>query len=94
MEERTIRLEERVEHLQADVAEIRVDIRRIDGKLEAVKESVSSLEKKIDLGFAAMKNEIDLGFAGVSRAQLRERIWWLAIAATILSVMARGFHWI
>jgi len=41
------RLEERTEHIQSDVAEIKVDLRRLDVKLDAVKDLVVSLAEKL-----------------------------------------------
>lgn len=52
---RLARLEERTEHLQTDVTEIKSDLRRIDVKLDAVKDSVSSFAKSV----AAFEPKLD-----------------------------------
>jgi len=38
-EARLLRLEEGTEHIQRDVAEIKVDLRRLDAKVDAVKDA-------------------------------------------------------
>jgi uncharacterized coiled-coil protein SlyX len=46
-EARLARLEERTEHIQGDVAEVKGDLRRLDVKLDAVKDLVVSLAEKV-----------------------------------------------
>jgi uncharacterized coiled-coil protein SlyX len=52
---RLARLEERTEHLQTDVTEIKSVLRRIDVKLDAVKDSVHSLAQRV----AAFEPKLD-----------------------------------
>jgi hypothetical protein len=40
MDERTAKLESHVEHIQKDIGEIKLDIRRIDAKVDALRESL------------------------------------------------------
>jgi len=47
IEARLARLEERTEHIQRDVTEMKVDIRRLDTKIDAVKDSVVALAGRI-----------------------------------------------
>ncbi len=54
-EARLTRLEDRAEHLQTDVTDIKSDLRRIDVKLDAVKDSVGSLVTKV----AAFEPKLD-----------------------------------
>jgi DNA anti-recombination protein RmuC len=44
---RLARVEERTEHLQTDVTEIKSDLRRIDVKLDTLKDSVNSLAQRV-----------------------------------------------
>lgn len=83
VEERIARLEANVEHIQADVSEIKADIRRLDIKIDDVKDSVNALRVE-------MKESI----ASLRVGRMLDRIWWLLIAGAMLSVMARGFKWI
>jgi predicted butyrate kinase (DUF1464 family) len=69
VEERTIRLEERFEAMQADIAEIKGDVRRIDGRVDAVATSVAGLRVEMKEGFAELRAEMKEGFAAAdSRA--------------------------
>src|SRR5690349_21500695 len=56
MEERVARLEAHVEHIQADVTEIKGGIRRLDAKIDAgldrVRESIAALSDRMDRKFA------------------------------------------
>ena len=82
-QERTARLEEKVAHIESDVTDLRTDVRRIDAKIDAVKDLVNSV-----------RLEMREGLARLEKARVIDRLWWMAIAATLLGVMARGFHWL
>ena len=82
-QERLARLEEKVAHIESGVTDLRTDVRRIDAKIDAVKDLVSS-----------MRLEMKEGLARLEKARVIDRLWWMGIAATLLGVMARGFHWI
>jgi hypothetical protein len=64
MDERMGRLEERVERIQVDVADLKIDIRRIDGKVDAVRDSVTVLQGQMKDGFMALVEST----AGIERA--------------------------
>ena len=83
MEERTARLEATVEHIQSNVTEMKGDLRRIENKVDAVKESVAAFELRVIEQFNKLNN-----------ARWRDKVWWLVIASALLGVMARGFKWI
>jgi chromosome segregation ATPase len=63
VEERTIRLEERVGFIQADIAEIKTDYRRLDAKVDATRDSVSDVKDSV----AALRVETMAGFRAVDR---------------------------
>lgn len=56
--ERTGRLEERVDGLRTDVTEIRADARRIEDKVEAVKDSLAKFRVEMKDSFLAVTKEI------------------------------------
>lgn len=94
MEERMARLATTVEHIQADVTELKASVSRLDSKIDAVR---ISLDSKIDgvrdsLGdkIEDVKNLIE----SLKRGRLEDKLWALLAMATLLGVMARGFHWI
>jgi len=101
LEERVARLEANVEHIQKDVSDMKIDIRRlndkIDGvgqklsaKIDSVKDSVTALALRMEKSFAEV--EKSLGALHVARAF--DRVWWLLMSGALLAVMARAFKWI
>ncbi len=64
VEERLARLESHVEHVQADVSEMKTDLRGLHLKVDGVKDSIASL-----------------------------KVWFLLMAAGLLAVIGRAFHW-
>jgi peptidoglycan hydrolase CwlO-like protein len=53
VEERLARLEAKVDHIQSDVSEMKVDIRRLNDKIYAVDQKLSD---KIDVKFNSLKD--------------------------------------
>jgi phage shock protein A len=105
VKDRVGKLEANVEHIQEDVADMKVDIRRLGEKIDGVKDSLATLainmEKQLgalttnvekQLGALATNMEKQLGKLQTARGF--DRVWWLLNSAVILGVMARGFKWI
>ena len=105
VEERIVRLEEKVDRVQSDVADLKIDVRRLDAKIDGVKDSVSELrvemrdlvgelrvEVKDLVGDLRVEMKDLVGAVNVGR--FRDKLWWMGIAAGLLSVMAHGFKWI
>jgi predicted nucleic acid-binding Zn-ribbon protein len=82
-QERIARLEEKVEHIQDDLGELKTDVR-------AVKDSLYALGIELKESLAA----IDRRFSKLDTSRALDKVWWLTIAAGILTVMARGFKWV
>ena len=83
MEDRIGKLEAHVEHIQADVADTKIEVRRLNDKLDNVNQTLST---KIDAVYQQL-SELKIG-------RPLDRVWWLLICGTLLGVMARGFKWI
>ncbi len=83
MEERVARLEANVERMQADVSEIKIDLRRIDAKVDGVKDS-----------FASFRVEIKEAIADLKTVRIADRVWWLLMSGALLGIMGRAFKWI
>ena len=145
LEDRVARLEVNVEHIQKDVSEIKVDVRRLNDKIDAVDNKLTAkidavdqkLSDKIDAvdqklttkidgveekltakidgvdqrltgkidsvkdALATLAINMEKGFAAVEKSlgELRtargfDRVWYLLMAAGMLSVVARAFKWI
>jgi hypothetical protein len=54
MEERDARFDERVKSFEAGVSELRIDFRRLDDKVEGVKEDVAKLRTEMKDGFLGL----------------------------------------
>ena len=83
LEERVARLEANVEHIQSDISDMKIDIRRLDDKIDGVKDAVTTLAINMEKSFAALH-----------AARAFDRVWWLLMSAALLGVMARAFKWI
>jgi len=123
LEDRVARLEVNVEHIQKDVSEMKVDIRRLNDKIDGVDNKLTAkidgveekltakidgvdqrLTGKIDSlkdALATLAINMEKGFANIEKSlgELRtargfDRVWYLLMAAGMLSVVARAFKWI
>jgi chromosome segregation ATPase len=63
VEERTIRLEERVGFIQAEITEMKADYRHLDAKVDATRDDVAGVKASV----AALHIEMKDGFASVDR---------------------------
>ena len=92
------RLESDVEHIKNDVkdikaaqlamaAEHRADVRRLDDKIDSVKDSVNTLRIETKDSIGALRVELH-------SAKLWAIGLYLALAGALLFAMARGFKWL
>jgi len=91
VEERIARLEAHVEHILRCLADLKADLKagleRLEARIDKLTQRVDQLEAKYD----DKLDKID--------ARLTRIIYWalglyIALTATLLGVMARGFHWL
>jgi uncharacterized protein YlxW (UPF0749 family) len=82
-QERIARLESHVEHIQSDVTDLKADVRKLNEKLDALKDTVCDL-----------KTQMETRFAKLDASRALDKVWWLLSMASLLAVMARGFKWI
>jgi hypothetical protein len=80
VELRLTRLEDKVSVIATDVAELKSDVKEIRTRMED--------------GFQAVRKEMYVGFESIRKEIGNAKIWALLIAAAMLGVLARGFHWI
>jgi len=59
LEERVARLEANVEHIQKDVADIKIDIRRLNDKMESVDQKLSTKIESADQKLSAKIDSVD-----------------------------------
>jgi outer membrane murein-binding lipoprotein Lpp len=94
MEERLARLEVKVDYIQSDVADLKVTVRRLDEKIDAVDQKLSA---KIDAVDQKLTSKIDVileKITGLQVGRALDRVWWLLMSAALLGIMARAFKWI
>jgi predicted nuclease with TOPRIM domain len=98
-----------VQHVQDDVVEIKTDLRalnqRFDTKFDAVDKKIETLDKKFDAKFERVEEKIEaLGekfgakFDEMKDSLISAREWafglYVALAGTLLYVIARAAKWI
>jgi chromosome segregation ATPase len=84
------RIEAHLAHIATDVTELKATVREMarDQDLRELRAEMSKLAKEEDL--RELRAEVGLLRDSLASA----KIWALLIAASILGVLARGFHWI
>ena len=75
MAERTV-LDERVEHIQNDVTEMKKDIRRLDEKIDAVRADVANLRSEVKESIGEVKTQI-ASILGTTKASEIALIKWM-----------------
>src|SRR5688572_14133538 len=80
MEHRISKLEVHIDHIQNDIAEIKVDIRRLDvkfdGKFDKLQDALTQLALRTEKGFADLTR------------------WGIGLYIMLVAGMATGFMWI
>jgi hypothetical protein len=91
VELRLTRLEDKVTVIATDVAELKRDVKDLR---KEVNDGGQSLRKEISDGDQSLRKEMYVGFESIRKEISNAKIWALLIAAAMLGVLARGFHWI
>ena len=90
MEERLGRLELNVEHIHSDVSEIKVDIRRLNDRIDAV-------DQKFTTKFDSLKDQISGLALTMEKSHSQLRLWamtlFISMAGGLLTFLARALHW-
>jgi outer membrane murein-binding lipoprotein Lpp len=85
--ERLARLESDVKHVQTDVSDIKVELRRTNDKID-------SLETKFEAKFDSIRAVLDAMRADAASTKIWALGLYIALASTLLFVMAKGFKWL
>jgi SMC interacting uncharacterized protein involved in chromosome segregation len=94
LEERVARLEANVEHIQKDVSDLKIDVRRLYDKIDTVDHKLSSKIDSLKDTVSALAINMEKSFASLHAARAFDRVWWLLMSGALLGVMARAFKWI
>jgi len=87
VEDRLGKLEAHVEHIRTDISDLKVDVRRLNDKVDEV-------DKRLNAKIDTLRESIEKQLSKLNVGRAHDRIWFLLIGATILGVMAHGFKWI
>jgi predicted nucleic acid-binding Zn-ribbon protein len=94
LEERVARLEANVEHIQKDVSDLKIDVRRLNDKIDSVDQKLSGKIDSLKDTVSALAINMEKSFASLQAARAFDRVWWLLMSGALLGVMARAFKWI
>lgn len=92
------RLTSDVQHVQKDVTDVKVDLRRVGDRLDAMNErfdgKLDAMNGRIDGKLDAVNGRID----GLRAEIYSMKVWamgmYFALAGSLLFVMAKGFKWL
>jgi len=105
VEDRLGKVEAHIEHMRSDIADLKIDVRRLNdrlddvdirlgGKVEAATAKTDEVDKRLTGKIDDLRSTMDKEFRKLDRERLYDRVWYLLIAGTFLSVMAHGFKWL
>jgi hypothetical protein len=92
------RLSSDVKHIETVVSDIKVDVRRIDGKLDSIDERVHQLDTRVYQVEQRVTEKMNNGFTAIRSDIATMKVWalglYITLAGGLLFVMAKGFKWI
>jgi chromosome segregation ATPase len=103
------RLTSDVQHVQTDVADIKVALRRFDDKLDALNARIDGVRTELtakiegvrtDLTekFESLRGDVNAKIDGLRSEISSIKVWalslYFALAGSLLFVMAKGFKWL
>jgi predicted nucleic acid-binding Zn-ribbon protein len=105
LEERVARLEANVEHIQKDVSDMKIDIRRLGEKIDVADQKLSAkidaADQKLSARIDSVKDSVtaiainmEKSFGALHTARAFDRVWWLLMSGALIGLMARAFKWI
>jgi predicted nucleic acid-binding Zn-ribbon protein len=92
LEERVARLETNVEHIQKDVSEMKIDIRRLGDKIDGVDQKLSVRIDSVKDLVTALAINMEKSFAALHAARAFDRVWWLLMSGALLGVYVTAFY--
>jgi len=102
IETRIARIESDVQHIKADTADLRVELRRTNDKIDGVRDGLTKridsvrdeLTKKIDDFHKELTGKIDSLKDTLHSLTLWALLLYFTLAGGLLTVIARAFKWI
>lgn len=94
VESRIARIESDVQHIKTDTADLRVELRRTNDKIDA---GFQRVDKKIDDGHKELNKKIDDVYKELKDKLHSLSVWalllYITLAGGLLTVIARAFKW-
>jgi chromosome segregation ATPase len=91
------RLTSDVQHVQTDVADIKVALRRFDDKLDALNARIDGVRTDLTEKFESLRGDVNAKIDGLRSEISSMKVWalslYFALAGSLLFVMAKGFKW-
>lgn len=97
MESDQTKIEGRLDRIEVDVAETKGKVGKLETSVAKLETSVGKLQadvKDLQSDVKELRTRMEDGFQSVRKEIHDAKIWALLIAAAMLGVLARGFHWI
>ena len=105
VEERVARLEANVEHIRSDISDIKIDVRRLNdkidgvnrdltGKIDGVNKDLTGKIDGLDQKLTAKIDSVIQAIAELKIGRALDRVGWLLMSGALLGIMARAFKWI
>ena len=89
--ERLVRVETNVEHLRQDVTELKTDVRRLDAKIDGLRDALTG---KID----GLQDKLMPAIADLRVALANNRVWFVlklvGAAVLVMGLIAKALKWI
>jgi uncharacterized protein YlxW (UPF0749 family) len=83
-----------VRHIQADVTDIKADLRVTNQRIESLRKETGERFDKVDQRFESVKKEIGEVKDSLASAKIWALGLYFALAGSLLYVLARGFRWL
>src|SRR5882762_7024009 len=87
MEEHIARLEEKVDHIQSDVSDLKVEVRRLGEKIDRNDQKLTAKIDAVDQKLTSKIDAILEKIVGLQVSRAFDRVWYLLMSAALLGVM-------
>ena len=87
IEVRLLRLEDKVTGIATDLKEFKTEFKELRSEF---KSEVSSFRGEMN----SLRTRMEDGFQSLRKEMSDTKVWALIIAAGVLGILAKGFHWI
>ena len=91
IEVRLLRLEDKVTVIGTDLKEFKSEVKGFCTRME---DGFQALRKEMTDGLQALRKEMTDSSQSLRKEISDAKIWALIIAAGVLGILAKGFHWI